>query len=70
MEPDKPGRIKLRKTTGYRLEIADGPAQLVEKAQRMIREGWEPQGGLVVFYREDRDGYTYAQAWVQYDEGP
>ena len=68
----------MNKAVGYSIIESDRHAELVEAVGGALEEGWQPQGGLVIWYEPsfcDDTGHGqgvpsivhYAQALVKYE---
>lgn len=59
------------KVIDYKILIEESGGELVEAVQSLLKEGWQPLGGvaIAVFYvDEDSESYySYSQAMVRYE---
>jgi len=54
----------------YEVVYANSEAEFVQQINKMIKEGWQPFGGVGITYIEKQMQVVYHQAMVVYENAP
>jgi len=54
----------------YEVVYANSEAEFVQQINKMIKEGWQPLGGVGITYIEKQMQVVYHQAMVVYETAP